>query len=318
MLKTYKFTENGYTPAPPEEAEFFALTKPDRHEIAALAASMEIPPHFLSDPLDSKERPRVEQEGPYTLVIIRVPVLRETGLERAPAKVRARRQSQSTASLGIILARDKVITVSYREAMVHCLLNRPARKPLPKDPVSLAFKLFIESSVDFISQLERLESLTDRAELNLSRAQQNEEIMTLLAIDKLLIHYSVALKSNRNIMEKLLDPQVIQLGPGEAAHLERALTENQQAIYMADIFGQVLGSMSDAFGTIISNNLNKVVKFLTGVTIILMLPTFIVGVYGMNTRLPLAGHAHAFWLVILFCLVSCAALWLVFRLKKWL
>ncbi|MDR1312466.1 MAG: magnesium transporter CorA family protein [Deltaproteobacteria bacterium] len=317
MLKCYKFNSPCFVPAEEGEAQFFDLQRPDAAEIRALSDSLGVPLHFLSDPMDPKERPRIEQEGLFTLVILRVPVSGETGIEKWPAAVKGRKHSSSTAPLGIILSKESLITVSPRKGLVQELLGRLTRKPRPVDPVTAAFKLFIESASDFINQLERLEELTDRAELTLSRAQQNEEIMALLAVDKILIHYSVALKSNRNIMEKLMDPHILQLAPEEADLLERALTENQQAIYMAEIFGQVLGSISDAFGTIISNNLNKVMKFLTGITIILMLPTFIVGSYGMNVSLPFERHPAAFWIIFALCLLSCGALWVFFSRKKW-
>jgi magnesium transporter len=317
MLKCYKFEATGFVPAEEGEAQFFDLQRPDPEELRRVTESLGVPPHFLSDPLDPKERPRIEQEGLYTLVIIRVPLFGETGIERGPAALRTRKHGTSTMPLGIVFSKDTLITVSMRKDLVQDLLGRLTRKPHPRDPITTVFKIFIESASDFIGQLERLEELTDRAETTLSRAQQNEEIMTLLSIDKILIHYTVALKSNRNIMEKMMEQHVIVLAPDETDMLERALTENQQAIYMADIFTQVLGSISDAFGTIISNNLNKVVKFLTGITIILMLPTFIVGAYGMNVDLPMEHHPLAFWLIVLLCLVSCGGLWLFFNRKRW-
>ncbi|MDR1082008.1 MAG: magnesium transporter CorA family protein [Deltaproteobacteria bacterium] len=318
MLKCYKFVQSSFVPAEENEAVFFDLQKPDADEIRALADRLDVPLHFLSDPMDPKERPRIEQEGIYTLVILRVALFGETPLDRGQqSSLKVRKHVHSTVPLGIIFSKDTLITVSWRKGMVQELLGRLTRRPYPKCPKSAAFKIFIETASDFINQLERLEEITDRAEATLSRAQQNEEIMALLSVDKILIHYTVALKSNRNIMERLMDPHVVKLDPDETDVLERALTENQQAIYMADIFGQVLGSMSDAFGTIISNNLNKVVKFLTGITIVLMLPTFIVGAYGMNVVLPLEKHPAAFWIILGLCLLSCGALLKFFTSKKW-
>jgi magnesium transporter len=318
MLKCFKFDDACYVRCEKGDAKFFDLQRPDHAEVLSLATELGIPPHFLSDPLDPKERPRIEQEADSILIIIRVPVFGEGSLGPIRDEARPRIHGHgSTAPLGIVISRDMIVTVSSHAGMVQALLGRLTRKPAPKTNVSTAFKLFIESTGDYISQLERLEEMTDRAEANLSRAQQNEEIMTLLSIDKILIHYTVAVKSNHNIMEKLMEQHSLKLAADEIEMLERALTENQQAIYMADIFSQVLGSMSDAFGTIISNNLNKVVKFLTGITIILMLPTFIVGAYGMNVDLPFERHPFAFWLIVALCLLSCGALLLFFSRKKW-
>jgi magnesium transporter len=163
-----------------------------------------------------------------------------------------------------------------------------------------------------------MEDITDEAESSLSISQQNEQIWTLLSIDKALINYTVALKSNRAIISKLLDDQVFPMTAEEDDLLDHALIENQQAIYMADILGQILGSVGDAFGNIINNNLNKVMKFLAGVTIILMIPTFVVGAYGMNVELPMALAKNAFLVLMIVCLVISGALWLVFRRKRWI
>ncbi|MDR2611928.1 MAG: magnesium transporter CorA family protein [Deltaproteobacteria bacterium] len=319
MLDCYKFAETGYAPCSEGEAEFFDLQAPDAAECEALAASLGVPPHFLSDPVDPKERPRIEQEAECTLIIIRVPLFAEAALD--PAALAAPpplRPSRATVPLGIVITRGRLVTVSLKPRLVQEYLGRHSRRPAPRDAASATFKLFIESAADFIGQLDQLEALTEHAEATLSRAQHNEELMTLLAVDKILIHYSVALRSNRNIMERIMDHRLFSMSPEETDMLERALTENQQAIYMAEIFGQVLGSMSDTFGTVISNNLNKVMKFLTGVTIVLMIPTFIVGAYGMNVRLPLETRPWAFWLISLVCLLSCGLIWAFFSRRKWL
>jgi magnesium transporter len=308
MITSYRFTDDGIEQCGPNEAEFINMEDPTQLEVEALEKECQIPMTFLTDPLDPKERPRVDQEPPVTLIIIRVP--------RLPMSQEA--HNITTIPLGIIITRDKIITVCRDTDLVDVLIKRVTRKPKPVCRFSVAFKLLIESSTDFINHLERLEELTDLAESTLSKAQQNEEIMMLLTIDKALINYNVALRSNRGIMEKLMDNTLIHLKPNERDLLERALTENQQAIFTGDIFGQVLGSMSDAFGTVISNNLNKVVKFLTGVTIILMLPTLIAGLYGMNVVLPFEKHPYAFWIIVFFCSISGFLLWLFFYRKRWM
>ncbi|MDR2406202.1 MAG: magnesium transporter CorA family protein [Deltaproteobacteria bacterium] len=307
MITYYRFTDTTMEECGPNEAEFINLEDPTQLEIEAIQEECEIPQTFLTDPMDPRERPRVEQEPPVTLIIIRVPRL---PLAQEPHNL-------TTVPLGIIITKTKLITVCRDVELVLVHLKRFARKPKPNCRYSVAFKLLIESSTDFIHHLERLEELTDMAESTLSKAQQNEEIMMLLTIDKALINFTVALKSNRGIMEKLMDNTLIHLRPDELDLLERALTENQQAIFTADIFGQILGSMSDAFGTVISNNLNKVVKFLTGITIVLMLPTLIAGLYGMNVSLPFERHPYAFWIIVILCSLSGVFLWVFFNRKRW-
>jgi magnesium transporter len=317
MLTCYKFTEDGFAEASEEEAEFLDLENPEPGEIQAIAEKLNIPTLFLTDPLDPRERPRMDQEDASVLIIVRVPEnICPQGSE--PPLEEYKRRALNTIPIGIILSKQKLVLVSGQSGVAKELFRRVNRKPRPRSMLSVVFKIFIESSSDFIRYLDSMEELIDQAEMTLGKVQgQSEEIMMLLTIDKTLINFTVALKSNRAIMEKLMSYPFLRLTPTETDLLEHALTENQQAIFMADIFGQVLGSVSDAFGTIMSNNLNKVVKFLTGITIILMLPTFIVGAYGMNVDLPLEKHPMAFWIIVLLCFASCALLWFFFTRKKW-
>ena len=288
--------------------EWIDLEAPIPEELLEVSQELRLPPLFLADPLDPRERPRLDQEGQEVLMIIRVPLSHAHG----------GRPVFSTVPLGIIVKGGTLVTVCPEPGLARRILSRWSRKPKPVTIMRLAMKLFIESSADFIRDLELMEDITDEAESSLSISQQNEQIWTLLTIDKALINYTVALKSNRAIISKLLDDKVFPMTAEEDDLLDHALIENQQAIYMADIFGQILGSVGDAFGNIINNNLNKVMKFLAGVTIILMVPTFIVGAYGMNVGLPMAHHRLAFLVLMILCLVLSGALWLVFRRRKWI
>ena len=143
--------------------------------------------------------------------------------------------------------------------------------------------------------------------------------MALLDIEKALIDITLALKSNHALMDKFRqsEPFGLSLNKDEKDILDDAVTENQQAVFMAEIFGQILSSMSDAFGSIISNNLNKIMKFLAGVTIVLMLPSIIAGIYGMNVGLPLAEVSGAFWILLGLCLGLMLAVSVLFAKKKW-
>ncbi|MDR2422859.1 MAG: magnesium transporter CorA family protein [Deltaproteobacteria bacterium] len=308
MITKYSLTENMWGPAPEgAEPDWVDLEAPEADELAWAAQRYCLPALFLSDPLDPRERPRLEVEDGVTLFVVRAPVIQGEVNEVF-----------TTIPLGIVIAGDKILTVCREPGLVRQLLSRQTRKPRQITKDSLLFKALIEISTDFIHQLEVLEDLTEEAEKHLSKSQQNAQIMTLLVIEKALINFSVALHSNRAIMEKLMSGTVTALSEEQADWLERALTENQQAIFTVEIFGQIVGSMGDAFGVIISNNLNKVMKFLTGVTIILMVPTLIVGAYGMNVRLPLSELFLAFYILAVICVVSSLLIWFYFSRKKWI
>jgi magnesium transporter len=312
MLTRYRLIENepGFSVCSKEEGpEWIDLEAPSPDELSEVSTELNLPPLFLADPLDPRERPRLDQEGQAVLMIIRTPF---SAIDESGKKI------FTTVPLGIIVKGVTSVTICPEPGLAKRLLSRWSRKPKPLTFLRLVMKLFIETSADFIAHLELMEDITDEAESSLSISQQNEQIWTLLTIDKALINYTVALKSNRAIISKLLDDNVIPMTAEEDDLLDHALIENQQAIYMADIFGQILGSVGDAFGNIINNNLNKVMKFLAGITIILMIPTFFVGAYGMNVELPMAHHKLAFLFLMLLCLVFSGFLWFLFNRKKWI
>ncbi|MDR1298299.1 MAG: magnesium transporter CorA family protein [Deltaproteobacteria bacterium] len=312
MLTSYKFidTEPGFRVCREDErAEWINLEDPSEDELAAVAGAWDLPGQFLTDPLDPKERPRLDQEGRAELIIVSLPAVRTT--EKG-------RHVFSTVPLGLVLCDDVLITVCSEVGLIGDLVNRHMKKPRAVDCRRVLLKILIESSNDYIRHLELMEGITDRAEGSLSNSQHTQEIMTLLTIDKALIIYTVALKSNRAIMTKLMEGKMLSLNERELDLVDQALIENQQAIYMADIFGQVMGSLGDAFGNIINTNLNKIMKFLAGMTIILMLPTLVVGVYGMNITLPLADHPRAFLYISLFCVLLSSLVWIYFLRKKWI
>ncbi|MDR0355862.1 MAG: magnesium transporter CorA family protein [Deltaproteobacteria bacterium] len=311
MLTRYRFTEDepGYVVCrEDEEAQWVNLEDPNQTEIDHVVARWGVSPQCLTDPLDPRERPRLDQEDDSDLIIVSVPYLRSP----------ERRHVFATIPLGMVFCGDMLITVCSEVGLVGDLLNRWSKKPKPINCRRTMIKILIESSIDFIRHLELMENSTEKAERSLGKSQQSEAIMALLNIDKALIFYTVALKSNRGIMTKMMEGKSLSLTEEELDLVDKALIENQQAIYMADIFGQIMGSLGDAFGNIINNNLNKIMKFLAGMTIILMLPTLIAGVYGMNIELPLASHPKAFWIISLICVVVSSLVWLYFLRKKWL
>jgi magnesium transporter len=308
MISNYQLVNNGFWPVNlGVSPDWIDLENPSTEELTEITALYNIPPLFLLDSLDIRERPRLDDEGDIFLVIVRVPVIRHNS-----------RHEFITVPLGLILTPQRVISVCQEPGLVRQLIARQIRKPRRVDRESFLCKLLIEISVDFIHQLEVLGDMAEAAEKHLNKSQQNEQIMTLLTIEKALINFSVALHANRSIMEKIKVGGLGLANDDQLTWLDYALNENQQAIFTVEIFGQIVGSMGDAFGNIISNNLNKVMKFLTGVTIILMVPTLIVGAYGMNVKLPLAESVWAFAIISIFCIGISLAIWLYFNRQKWI
>lgn len=309
MISRYKFSQT-ISPCPPEEEPGWVdLSDPEQEELSRVAEEHNLPLWVLTEPLDSKERPRLDQDGSTLLIVTRLSVR-----EQQPGGPLIR-----TVPVGVIISPALVVTVCREPGLVTTHLSRIFQRKRDWTRARLAFALFYAAGTGFIDNIEILEEMAGAAEARLRLSPENEELLTLLDIEKALIDTTVALKSNHALMDKFRQPEPfgLNLTREERDLLDDALTENQQAIFMAEIFGQVLASMSDAFGSVISNNLNTTMKFLAGVTIVLMLPTIIAGLYGMNVELPGSAIKEAFLVLCVFCLGLMLAVSVLFAKKKW-
>ena len=309
MIIRYKFSETIECSLDSEKPDWIDLSDPEVGELTEIGDKYGVPQWILTDPLDPKERPRVDQDGPAVLLVARLSV-REMQPEGPAFR---------TVPVGIIIIQDVVITVCRSPELVGDHLKRLFTRKRHWTCVRLAFALFHASGTGFIENIELMEEMAGAAEARLRLSPENEELLALLNIEKALIDTTVALKSNHGLMDKFRQPEPfgLVLSKDERDILDDALTENQQAIFMAEIFGQILASMSDAFGSIISNNLNKTMKFLAGVTIVLMLPTIIAGLYGMNVGLPGSEARGAFIILCVVCLALMLVVSVLFAKKKW-
>jgi magnesium transporter len=151
----------------------------------------------------------------------------------------------------------------------------------------------------------------------LQKSMKNEGLIELLNFHKSLVYFATSLRANEIMMEKLQEPEMLKICADDRGLLGDAITENRQAIEMADIYSNVLSGITDAFASIISNNLSMVMKFLTSVTIILMLPTLLASIYGMNIKLPLQNWPHAFTLTMGISAILSIVGVIVFVWRKW-
>ncbi|UQZ88643.1 hypothetical protein C4J81_05240 [Deltaproteobacteria bacterium Smac51] len=310
MLTAYKFSDRLITLCQPSDSpDWIDLAEPADSELKLVEERYQLPAWFLTDPLDPRERPRVDQDGECVLLVIRLSY--HSAEPDGP--------HFKTVPVGVIIAKNIVVTICARPDLVSSHMKSLYSRKRDWSCVRLAFGLFYVAGTGFIDNLESMEAEANRSEARLRQSTRNEEILTILSIEKSLINLTTALKSNHALMEKFQrpDPLGLTLTHEERDLLDDAMTENQQAIFMADIFGQVLSTLSDAFGTIISNNLNKIMKFLAGVTIVLTIPMIVAGFYGMNVQLPGASPHTAFWAICVFCLALMLLVSLLFSKKDW-
>ncbi len=268
-----------------KDATWVSLITPTEEELKEVIREFGIFSDFLRYPLDLEESSRIEEEHDQLLVIIKVPYPQQED----------RILRFETVPLGIILTDKVVITISPVETEATKQLLNQRRGPAQDiNSVRFIFNIFLKVANNYLRQLRLIDKLMDEYEAELHRSLRNKELIKLLNLEKSLVYFNTSLKSNDLVMARLGSGRFLPISDEDEDILEDAQIENQQAIEMARIYSDILAGMMDAFASIISNNLNIVMKFLTSVTIVLMLPTLVASIYGMNIHLPLQENPHAF------------------------
>ena len=281
---------------------------PSPEECRELSARYAVPLEYMTAALDANERPRLEHSDNCLLLLLRIPVLAPSDKETLLA----------TCPVAIILTEKVAITVCLRENLVENFIVAGLKGNGMRQNVQLALTVLFRASTLFIDYLRQLNNLVGVIEQTLQKSMQNKELVNMLRIEKSLIFAYTAIKANQAAMEKLRTYPFIHLSEAEKDLLDDVLIENKQASDMADIFTLVFGSVSDAFGAIVSNNLNKVMKLLTGLTLIFMIPSTVGAIYGMNVALPYQESPYAFLFICLACMgITGVFTWLFWK-NNWL
>lgn len=283
------------------------VVDPSPEELARLR-ELAVPPEFITYPLDLDERPRVEREDGETMILLRVPFY-----QGANADV-----PFSTIPLGIILDGQWIMTVCRYD---HDLLREMAAGKIRGLSTAkrnrFILQLLLAAASKFLLHLREINRTTEILEDRLQMSMQNRELLNLLKYQKSLVYFTTALKANELMMERLHRSGFFRTYPDDEDLLEDVITENQQAIEMTNIASNILSSMMDAFASIISNNVNAVMKFLAAATIVLALPTLVASLYGMNVDLPFQGSPWAFGLVLIVSVVLSAIVSRIFVKRGW-
>lgn len=285
------------------------LINPSEEELQRTSILLGIPLDHLTDPLDVDERARLELEDGVLLLVLRVPV----------ENVSDHRIPYLTQPIGVIITPTAVVTVCRSpQDLVTGILNGRTRIVDTADRMRFAIHLMQRTSLIYLRFLKDIIRRSDVIEHRLQQSMRNEELIELLGIEKSLVYFTTSLKANDIIMDKVLRMRTIQLTEDQSDLLEDAITENRQAIDMSKIHSDILSGTMDAFASIISNNMNMVMKFLTGFTIILMIPNIISGVYGMNIVTPFQSSPHAFAIVSGIAVGGSLLAWLLLARKRWM
>lgn len=307
MIAVYNTRNNTMieTGRPEEKGSWINMINPTEEEIAYIAKAINLEGDcFIKDALDDEERPRIEIEDKQILVIINVPIIQNS------------RVIYETIPLGIILTEDHFVTVCLQEAEVlKEFVSGKVRGLETYKKTRFLFQILYKSASLYLFFLRDIDKKTNEIESALHKSMKNKELIGLLNLQKSLVYFTTSLKSNERVMEKLLRTKVLKLYEEDEDLLEDVIIENKQAVEMAETYSNISSSMMDAFASIISNNLNMVMKFLASITIILALPTMLASFFGMNVKIPLQASDHGFAIVIGMSVVLCLG-GVVFLAKK--
>jgi magnesium transporter len=292
----------------PEKDCWIHVVSPTGKEVHSLSSQLLLPPEVFNDPLDPDENARVESHKNCMLIVCRIPVINDQG-EDLP---------YTTIPLGIVLKRDLIITVCGRPTeLIQNFKENKVKNFYTQFRERFVMQIFFKSSVMYLKNLKDINNKANDIENSLHRSTRNRELLELLYLEKSLVYFSTSLKANELMMMRL---QRLNL-PDWAKESEKELIEDvnietRQAIEMANIYSNILGNMMGAHSSIISNNLNITIRFLTSVTIILSLPILVASIYGMNVELPFQQNPHAFWIVIIMAVVISVSGVFFFRKKN--
>jgi magnesium transporter len=297
VITIYKSTSEGLLTVDDFVAgSWVHVSNPSNQELALLVERFGVPLDFLTDPLDPDERARIETEDGARLIVVRVPHL-ESWTDDIPV---------TTLPIGIVLIGDMVITVSAIDAEVIGDFKQGRVRNFSTDErTRFILQIFLKTTLLFLRYLRDINRVTDNVQKDLHRATRNEQLIRLLNLEKCLVYITTSLRSNAFMMEKFHNASYSKMDAEDQDLLDEVIIENKQAMEMGKIYSEILSGLMDAFASLISNNLNTVVKTLTTITIILMIPTLVASFYGMNVNLPLQSSPDAFVLVVGFTAFLC-------------
>lgn len=266
--------EGGFKQIPEWEPDcWIQVTKPTAEELEDLERRFDAPMDFIQDAEDTEERPRTESEGGWLMTLIRVPK-KEVDEDGDPI--------YSTVPLALLIHGDVFISICfYKSEMIQDFIRWTNRKTVEaRQRYDLMLSLFLSSSVWYLKYLKQMNVMMKRAEEALEEKMQNEQLQQMMRIEKFLVYYVTSMRGNEVVLVRL--KKHLRHLPYDEDLLDDVEIELQQAYATANIYSEVLERQRDSYSSIISNNLNDIMKKLTVITIILMLPAAVSGFYGMN------------------------------------
>jgi len=296
MLEIFKSSDSGqdlYRLDSIEKGCWVNLINPTEEELNYLQSSLGILLNFLKYPLDEEEKPRIDVEENQTLIIVDIPYVYEEDGEL----------KYDTLPMGLLVVENCFITICLKEnTILNTFKEKKVRDFFTFKKTRFIFQILFETAKEFLTYLRQINKKTDDVERKLHKSMKNKELLKLLDFEKSLVFFTTSLKSNEIVMEKLFRGKYLKMYEEDQDLLEDVIIENKQAIEMASIYSSILSGMMDAFASVISNNLNIVMKFLTSVTIVISVPTMMSSFFGMNVPVPFESNPLGFLYILIISL----------------
>jgi magnesium transporter len=304
MLKGYNINEGRICEGQEKGCPVQVYVNPDEAERKLLVTEYKLDEHTLNSALDPDEQARLEFEPDHLALII-----------KRPKNYSAEEQFLfKTASFGLFLFKERLVVVIAEDIPMFDgkIFNRI------NSLNDAALKLIYRSIYHFVEHLKIINMISDSLESKINASMENKYLLNLFTLEKSLVYYLNAINSNSMVIEKLkANATKIGFSQEELEFLDDTTIENSQCYKQAEIYSNILAGLMDARVSVVSNNLNVLMKTLNIITIGIMVPTFVVSAFSMNVRIPIQGHPLAFWIIMGFALVSVAVFMVFWRYKKW-
>ena len=306
-MKTFWNTQGGLSQLSEWQPNcWIQVTCPTEEDQRELEEKFNIPDYFMSDISDTDERARYEYDDGWMLIILRIPYVKE---------IRSR-TPYTTVPLGIIHKRDVTITVCYYETnmMIDFVSFQQKRNVGFTDYVDMIFRLFLSSAVWYLKRLKQISMLIDKAKRNLDKEVNNESLIGLSRLQDSLTYFQTSIRGNENLLQKLKFK--LQIDELDADLIEDVNIEMSQARETTSIYSDILESTMDTYSSIINNNMNTVMRTLTSVSIMMMCPTLIASLFGMNLVNGMETTTWGFVFAMVLSVAVSVVAWLIFRHKR--
>jgi magnesium transporter len=309
MISIYKKSDDGLEEINSIQKDCWVnAVQPNYVELSEINKVLGIPEEFLTDPLDIDERARIEVEDDHILIILRVPYF-----DKEEADI-----PYNTVPIGIIYSENNIVTISSREnEILSTFVSRKLKSFSLKNKEKFIFLIFLRTAILYLKFLRQISNMTNDLEKNLHKSMKNQELIKLLDLEKSLVYFTTALKANEIMIGRLASVKKFKIGSDDKDLLDDVIVEYRQGIEMANVYSNILSGMMDAFASVISNNLNVVMKLLTSISIVIMFPTLIASIYGMNVSLPFQDSPHAFLLTMIVSFGISFMCVVIFWYRRW-